>query len=248
MPVFIARKDQVYKSRLTDFRGGINNALADDSIADNELSDARNLVPDLQSSGEIVKRDGITRHSTVFSENISGIFDGTAADYICAQTAIHNLAGTSIDGSLTSSTTWDHTIFDDTNLGLLDIFVNGTDERRTTDASSFSAVANMPNFTQIEAYNRFVFGVGHDRGEVRWSAPENTELWSSTNAIRFAGEDTFTGLKKYKQSIYVFFPDSFHQITGTGEKQMSITNSNTEVGCASPRSVVITPLWHLLVE
>lgn len=241
MPTYIARKDQIYKSRLTDLRGGINNALADDAIADNELSDARNLVPDLSSSGEIVKRDGISRHSTVFTETISGIFAGASADYICAQTAIHNLAGTSLDGSLTSSTTWDHTIFDDTTLGLIDIFVNGTNERRTVDASTFANVANMPNFTLIEAYNRFIFGAGHDRGHLRWSDPEDTETWNSNNEIIFAGESTFTGLKKYKQSIYVFFPNSFHQITGTGEKQMRITASNHEVGCASARSVVITP-------
>jgi hypothetical protein len=241
MPNIIARKDNTYNSQLTDLRGGVNNALADDNIADNELSDARNLLPDLQSSGEIIKRDGVSRHSAVFTETINGIFDGAAADYICAQTAIHDLEGTSVDGSLTSSTTWDHTIFDSDANGLIDIFVNGTNERRTSDASSFSNVANMPNATLVEAYNRFVFCAGHDRGHLRWSDPEDEETWNTENEIIFADESTFTGLKKYKQSIYMFFPNSFHQITGTGEKQMRITASNHEVGCSSPRSVVISP-------
>jgi hypothetical protein len=44
--------------------GGINNSLSDEFIVtDSELSDGRNFQPDEQTSGVLIKREGISRTS-----------------------------------------------------------------------------------------------------------------------------------------------------------------------------------------
>ena len=240
MAVEISSLQQAYRSRFLDLRGGLNNSLVDEMIADNELSDVRNLLPDIHQSGVLIKREGIVKKSSQMPEAISSVFCGKNADYFTTLTTIRSLSGSSLDASLTSKTAPDWASFDDASLGMLDVFVNGAEERRTTDGSSWADVGGSPpNFKYISSYNRFLFGGGHDTGHLRWSAVENSASWPAINEIIV--NDDITGLVWYGRSLIMFCENSFHHITGTDENGMSITHSNTEVGCASHRSIVVTP-------
>ena len=55
MPTIIGRRSteiitQRFKAELLDFTGGLNNTQKDEDIADNELSDAENYVPERPGS------------------------------------------------------------------------------------------------------------------------------------------------------------------------------------------------------
>jgi len=244
MPITrIFNPGSIYHSQFLDLRGGLNNSKTDELIKDNELSLVENFVPDIYKSGVLIKRDGIEIESSQMTEAITSIFDGTGADYFTTSTTIRSTSGTSLDSGLTSSTAPDWARFDDTNLGLIDIFVNGTDERKTDDGATFTALGGSPpNFKYIEPYHKFLFGAGHDEGKLRWSAQENAESWSATQELIVTSEDDdIVGLKKFEQFLMVFCQRSFHTIHGFELTGMAITNSNMEVGCTSHRSIVRSP-------
>ena len=240
MPLQIARQGTPYRSDFLDLRGGLNNAKSDELILPNELSDVSNYLPDIHKSGGLIKRNGLTAKSTPQSEAITSVFDGVADNYFTTSTSIRDLAGTSVDGSLTSSTGPDWARFDDTNLGNIDIFVNGAEERRSANGTTWANVSNMPNFKYIEPFNRFLFGAGHDKGRVRWSNPEDVETWDADNEIIITldAENDITGLMSFRNNLVVFAERSFHHIAGFDEKRMTLPFSSYEIGCTSHQSVV----------
>lgn len=241
MALGIAGLTNEYRSRFLNLRGGLNNSKSDEFIEANELSAVRNLLPDIHESGGLVKRDGTTKKSSQMAEALSSVYDGQLADYFTTLTTIRSLGGTSLDSGLTSATAVDWASFDDKNLGMQDVMVNGTEERRTSDGSTFADVGGSPpNFKYISDYQRFLFGGGHDAGHLRWCEAENLASWPSANEIIV--NDNISGLIWFGRSLIMFCDSSFHHITGTDENGMTISYSNTEVGCASFRSIVVTPL------
>jgi hypothetical protein len=241
MALGIAGLTNEYRSRFLDLRGGLNNSKSDEFIEINELSKIRNLLPDVQKSGGLVKRDGLAKKSSQMSEALSSVFDGQLADYFTTLTTVRSLGGSSLDSGLTSATAVDWASFDDKNLGMQDVMVNGTEERRTSNGTSFSAVGGTPpNFKYISDYQRFLFGAGHDAGHLRWCEAENLASWPTANEIIV--NDSISGLIWFGRSLIMFCDSSFHHITGSDENGMTISYSNTEVGCASFRSIVVTPL------
>ena len=81
MPSTIARMGTPYASQIVNLRGGLNNAVNDEMVGSNELSEVVNFVPDTQDSGILIKRLGITQKSSQQSESITSVFDGYAGDY-----------------------------------------------------------------------------------------------------------------------------------------------------------------------
>ena len=228
-----------YQSQFLNLRGGLNDSKTDELINDNELSAVENFVPDIHKSGVLIKRDGLSVTSSQQSEALTSVFDGAASDYFTTSTTIRSLSGTSVDASLTSSTGPDWATFDDSSLGLIDIFVNGAQERRTANGTSWANVSNMLNFKHIEPYHGFLFGAGHDEGKLRWSAREDAETWSATNELIVTAEDDgITGLFHFEQYLMVMCKNSFHRVHGFSVDGMQITQSNKEVGCTSHRSIV----------
>ncbi|ANS04547.1 hypothetical protein [uncultured Mediterranean phage] len=239
MPSTIARMGTPYASQIVNLRGGLNNAVNDEMVGSNELSEVVNFVPDTQDSGILIKRLGITQKSSQQSESITSVFDGYAGDYFTTKTTIRNLAGTAVDSSLTSKTDPDWARFDDDSLGKIDIFVNGAEERRSSDGTSWANVSNMPNAKFIVSYNRFLFVAGHDASKVRWSDPEDAETWDTDNEFVF--DEDVTGMAVFRGGVYVFTEFGFHVIQGYGEKTMQIVGGSQEAGCTSHRSIVSSP-------
>jgi len=236
-----------YQSIFQDLRGGLNNSVTDELIQDNELSAVENFVPDIHKSGGLIKRNGVTKESSLMDEAITSVFDGTNGDYFTTSTSIRNLSGTSLLGSLTSSTEPDWATFDDASLGLIDVFVNGAEPRYTANGSSFSALSGIPvGVKYIEPFaNGFLFAAGHDSGKLRWCAQEDATSWNAVQEIIVTAEDDpIKGLVKFAGSLIVLCERSFHHIGTTGASGnlgFRITDSNPQVGTTSHRSIVKSP-------
>jgi len=225
---------------LLDFTGGINNSQRDEDVADNELSAGANYLPEHPGSLILRKRDGLTAISSDLAENGQMIFCGKHADYVCTLTKIQQVDGTDVTTSLTSSTTWDAATFNDG-----DVFVNGTDERVSTNGTSTAALGGSPpNFTFIEAHNQFLFGAGHSLGILRWSGLGVNNTWSSTNTLTLSTDedDDITGLIKFRDVLFVTTDKRFFHVNGTSVTNMSVTYAGHEgPGCTAHRSLVVNP-------
>jgi len=239
MSTAIAPLGSRFKTEMLDFRGGINNSMNDEAVADNELTAGENYLPEHPNSLILRKRDGLTAISTDLAENVQLIFQGENANYFCSLTKIENVDGTDLDTGLSSSTTWDAASFD-----TADIFVNGTDKRDTTDGTTFGTPSgSMPAFKFIEEHNNFLFGAGHDLGKLRWSDLGDRDTWSATNELILSDDidDDITGLAKFRDVLMVFTERRFFLINGFTTTDMEVVRTGHEgPGCTSHRSIIVT--------
>jgi len=218
--------------------GGVNNAVSDELIALNELSDARNYVPDPENAGVLVKREGITQVSSVQSTALIGkVHDGIHDIWACIPTDVINDAGTAQSLSLTSSTDTCWASFNN-----FDIVTNGT-ELKTYNGSTWAALGGTPPaFKYLQVYNRFLFGAGHSAAKIRWSAADNQASWPADNEWNLAPDanDDIVGLTVWQNNLYAFGERSFWRLAGFYEKAIQILHRG-EPGCTSHRSIVPTP-------
>ena len=214
--------------------GGLNNALSDEFIEPNELSSVSNYGPDPENAGVLTKREGITRVSTQQAEAFTSIHDGIHDIWATTTTKVINDGGTDQSLSLTSTADPDWTTFRPQNM---DIVCNGSEIKDYT--GSWAALGGSPpTFKYIESYQNFIFGSGHSRGIIRWSALGNAESWPATNAWELLG--LARGVIHHGDSIWFFTDLGWHQLRGTDEQGISITFEGTP-GTTSHRSLVSTP-------
>ena len=235
------RRSNNFKMELTDFTGGLNTTQGDEDIELNELSDAENYVPERPGSKILRKREGLTSVSNgMGSLDCQLIFQGALNNYYTTVTTIEDLDnGNDLDTGLTSSTTWDAATFEGA-----DIFVNGTEERVTTDGTNFGDLAGSPpNAKYIESHNNFLFAAGHSNNALRWSALGDKDSWSVTNEILFTdANDNITGLAKFRDVLMVFTENRFYHVNGFSTTDISVTHSGHEgPGCVSNKSIVVNP-------
>ena len=222
------------------FQGGLNEALFRDSIADDEVSSCANFIPNRDNStgsGGILKREGITRVSSVQTEAWTSISQGKNATYGTTSTAIRNSAGTSLQ-AITSSTDPDWATMLNN-----DIMVDGVNAPQTsTNGTTFAALGGTPpTFKYIEAHANFLFGAGHSDGLLRWADVGTVATWTATNALTITNQqnDAITGLKKFRDVLICFTNNNFFHVNGTTTTDMSITYKKYGIGCTSHRSIVV---------
>ena len=217
--------------------GGLNNAVSDELISPDELSDAENYVPDPENAGVLIKRSGITQVSSQQTPKITSIYEGVHGIWAGLPTDIIDSSGSSQSLTLTSSDSQDWA-----SLASYDIMVNGAEEKKYNGATWTDLGGTPPNFKYIEVYNRFLFGAGHDKGKVRWSDPQDPETWSATHEWNLTGDsnDDVTGLKAYRDVLIAFTEKAFFHLRGYHELGINITYRG-EPGCTSNKSIVSTP-------
>ena len=238
--VALPKIGSMYPPRLLTFRGGLNNSVSDEFIADHELSAARNYIPDIFNAGVIIKREGVTQQSSVQTEAATSVHSGKHANYFSTSTTIRNFAGTSLASGLASTTEPDWTTFANN-----DIYVNGTVAPQTsTNGTTFAALGGAPpTFKYIENFNNFLFGAGHSGGILRWADLGTVATWTAGNSYTITNDqlNPITGLQKFHNVLVVFCQNTFHHITGFNTPDIGINFSNFEEGCTSHRSIVRTP-------
>lgn len=220
-----------------DLRGGLNEGVSDEFIQETELSKVENWVLDKAGPGILRKREGTTSHQTTAAAAVY-IFDGIANNYYCLPTAIHTLSdGTARDTGLTSSTEPSMA-----SLGAYDVFVNGTEARKSLNGTAWSACANVPAGAKYITFsNQFLFATGHDGAKVRWTSVGDPEDWPAANEWDLDSRGlTATGICTWNDQVVVSTIDSLFFLQGFYEDQIEIVNQITTEGCTSNRSFVPT--------
>jgi len=235
--IFIPRVGTAHDPVLLTGMRGINNATSDDFINDSELSDASNYILDMNNSGVLVKREGVTKEvSTQLTEAVTSIFDGIEGDYFSTSTKIYTFDGTERVSGLTLTTNPDWASFKDR-----DIYVDGTNAPRvSTNGTTFSLLGGTPpTFKYVEPLNNIVFGAGHNENSLRWSAYNDSGSWPSTNELIFV--DVISGLKRFRNNLLVLCENSFYFVNGFSETDIRVVYYSHDEGGTSNRSIIASP-------
>ena len=225
---------------------GINLILPDEHIGETELADARNVVPEAMGLGSLKKRRGISRFNSAMASArtfVGSVYSGVKGPYYTDQSAsawdIRGVEGTSLQSGTATVAfpSW-------ASLAGYDLVVDGTNAFKTSNGTTFTTLANIPSGAKwIWVYNNFVFCAGHDGNTVRFAALGTVETWTATNEFKFTNNSadiTTGGMNAGKVSI-VFMNSQFHHIQGYGSTSLTISYSNTSVGCLSHRSAILSP-------
>jgi hypothetical protein len=226
--------------------GGIVASKPDESIEDNELADARNVVPGPTGIGSLKKRRGISKYTADAASartHIGSIYAGLYGPYYTDQSAaawdIRNSAGTSIQAGTgtVAFPCW-------RSFSTYDLVVDGTNAYKSSNGTSFTTLANIPTGAKyIESYNQFLCCAGHNSFSLRWADITTLETWTAANELKFdpSEGDHITGLKKYGTMLAVFLQYSFHFVQGYSGLDFTVVKSITKSGAMTFRSVIDTP-------
>jgi len=227
---------QAYQTRYV-FQGGVNNAVPDELIGEQELSDAANYQPDLATGKGVIKREGLTTTSSLISATGSSVYQGRNANYFTAGTVTYSFAGSSLDPDMTAGYP------DWTTFATYDLMVNGTNLRQSSNGTSFAAISGCPAGSKyIAAVNNFLYVAGHDKGKLRWT-DAGTLTFTVTNELILTQDenDDITALKPWRNGLLVLCSKSFEIISGYSTLEQGVAYYSKEAGCTSHRSVVVTP-------
>jgi len=214
---------------------GVNNTAPASQINDAELTDAANYEPDLTGTGWLIKRAGLTKKDTTERTAKSfSIHDGKLGDYYHNGTSVYNFAGTAVDtGRAQVHDQWAST-------GGYDIYVNGTDARKTANGTSFTDLSNCPTGAKYIVYhNNMLFAGGHDTGKIRWSDLGTIETWSAVNEWVLPYD--MVSLVKAPNAVLSLHEKAFYMLSGSKTLDVQVLYSSTKEGCTASRSAVVTP-------
>lgn len=219
---------------------GLNNSLSDEFIDPQELAEVENYELDINQSGVLIKRTGITKNfTTSLTEAVTSIYDGINGDYFSTSTILFTLNGTERLSGLSSTTDPAWTTYTDITGAKFDIFANGAQApRKTSNGTTFAVVGGSPpSFTDIESYNNMLFGITGNT--LRWSQFGEDDIWPAANSLTF--DNAPTALRVYKNVLILFTNNEVRHIQAYSEVDVQITYYSTDDGCTSHRSVVVTP-------
>jgi hypothetical protein len=242
----MAADNQYQRVYLID-NGGINTVLPDEHIAENELADARNVVPEAMGVGTLKKRRGISKYNAVALSNrtfIGSIYSGVKGPYYTDQSASDWDIRSGATGSSVKSGTASVAFPSWSSLEGYDLVVDGTNALKTSNGSTFTALANIPSGAKwLAVYNNILFCAGHDGYTLRGADVGTVETWTATNEFKFTNNsaDLTTGLLNAGKVLILFMNSQFHHIQGYSWLSMTISYSNRSVGCLSHRSAVLSP-------
>lgn len=226
-----------FQTRYWTKLGGINDSNADSFIqVDSELSDARNYMPDEQTSGVLIKREGISKQSANVTSTVSSVYQGRNGNYFTAGTVTYDFTGTSIDTGLTAGyPSW-------TSFVTYDIMANGSQVRKTSDGTTWSALTDAPSGTKyVAAANNFLYA-SKGTGSLYW-ADLGTITFPSVNELVLTADegDSITGLRAWRNSVFVGHEKSFRLVTGYTSLEQAVSFYSREEGCLSNQSICVTP-------
>ncbi len=235
--------------------GGINNSLCDELIADNELADARNIIPSKAGAGNLQRRLGYTENvagvtakivRSIYSGRLNRYYtcsdSGTAKDFIIYDLESGGELYSHTDLATTAS--W-------VTMDSYDICATGTTagQLKTSDGATFSPLSGIPaGITFLETYNNFLFGslgasVG-GAGTLYWSAIGDPETWPPLNTLAFnlSAEYEFPTALIASTEVLAFFTNrSMFHIQGFSGIDFTVSFSRRDIGCIGHKAIVATP-------
>jgi hypothetical protein len=252
------------RDRQDDFRGGLNLAADDETLAPNEVRRADDAA--LDEYGSVKKRLGTQRLADTALHS-SGIQNGYAwlkDDGTQQLLAVAN--GTLYTASYAIGTTWTAqtgalktsgapafvTFRNASNAEVVYI----ADGDTATSLNSWNGTAVSANITgtpagitQLAVYNQRLFGCTGSDQKIWWSALNNGDtLGTATGGqavIRTFGDQIITGLAAFRSSLLIFHQTGISRFTGLTQDDISIAAGaqgvTADVGAISGRSIVPTP-------
>jgi len=122
------------------------------------------------------------------------------------------------------------------------ILVNGSDQPRVINDTSVSTISessvNGSKFVASFREHMFYAGVSGTPQEMVFSAPFNEDDFNSGNgAGSIKVDDTITGLKVFRDSLFIFCQDRIFKLTGNSSSSFVIAPVSRTLGCLDNFSI-----------
>ncbi len=189
-----------------------------------------NIVPQTASSGETILGIHIYSNSVIAARGTS-VYKGSNAG-----------SWTSIDSGRTNAGRYN---FENFNFDGTDkvIFVDGTNNASVynntsvTDINASGAPAN-PSFVTIFRSHVFFAGMSSNPQEIVFSAPfDETDFSPSNGAGSIKVDDTVTGLKVFRENLFIFCEDSIFKLGGSSLSDFAVVPVTRKIGCIDGNSI-----------
>lgn len=234
---------------VSDFSGGVVDAVEDTLLQDNQLADARNVV--CEQLGRIVKRRGQVYLNSVA---LDGAVQGLHAYYYKDAQEQRKLVAAA-KGVVYS---WNGSTFTQLKDGLhatADVMFattinymvafNGTDTPWKWDGTTVTNLENAPAAGRCPVLFKEKLFVIVDADTVVWSREFEPETWEAVNYAEFdkGDGDELTLLIQYLGELYLFKTRSIHKISGTDISDFRYTKVENRYGAVGPRAGVVAGLY-----
>ena len=123
------------------------------------------------------------------------------------------------------------------------ILVNGADNPRVISGNTVSTItaSGVPTDAQHVASFRshmFYAGMSSNPQEIVFSAPFNEDDFQASNgAGSIKVDDNITGLKVFRDNLFIFCQDRIFKLTGSGLASFAIENISRHIGCLDGFSI-----------
>ena len=171
----------------------------------------------------------------VYNDQVFAISNGTLA-------RSSGSSWTSVTTGLDSSGRYTAERFNYENTEKL-ILVNGADNPRVLSGNTVSTISStgVPTNAQYVASFRshmFYAGMSSNPQEIVFSAPFNEDDFTSGNgAGSIKVDDNITGLKVFRDNLFIFCQDRIFKLTGSGLASFAIEDVSRNIGCLDGFSI-----------
>lgn len=116
------------------------------------------------------------------------------------------------------------------------IFTNGKDFAQKYDGSTYTIINGTGSKTDpkfaTEFLNRLVVsGYTSNVSAIAISAPNDDEVWSGGGAIEINVGDVVTGLRAFRDTLYIFCENSIKKLTGSSSSDFAVNAVTDSIGC-----------------
>ncbi len=123
------------------------------------------------------------------------------------------------------------------------ILVNGADNPRVISGNTVSTItaSGVPTDAQhIASFRSHMFyaGMSSNPQEIVFSAPFNEDDFDASNgAGSIKVDDNITGLKVFRDNLFIFCQDRIFKLTGSGLASFAVENVSRRIGCLDGFSI-----------
>lgn len=247
--------------------GGINNSVSDELIADNELADASNIIPDYSGGANLIKRPGLVANSApaaAYPANVAlwtvpSAFVGKNGKYYAESwtTSVpgsvtniydldYNSAGTGTATVLYTNANFAGNLTSWCSFAGYDLYADVSAAVKTSDGTNFTAIANIPaSRIVIYPYNNYLFAIVSGSTSLRWSDQEDPETWDVTHDLTFALSDAYdslTAMREYGGELAIFTRKRVLFLQGYGPLDFTVTRTLKGAGTYRQDMTCFTPI------
>ena len=189
-----------------------------------------NIVPQTASSDETILGVHIYNNSVIAARGTS-VYKGSNTG-----------SWTSIDSGRTSAGRYN---FENFNFDGTDkvIYVDGTNRAAVYNNTSVtdltaSGAPTDPSFVTIFRSHVFFAGMSSSPQEIVFSAPfDETDFSTANGAGSIKVDDTITGLKVFRENLFIFCEDSIFKLGGSSLSDFAVVPVTRKIGCIDGNSI-----------